>query len=123
LAGALLLAASVTPVPWMPTVALLLLPLMVSSVGRGIAHPSMLTLVSEGSSAANRGGVMGTFQASASLARVASPLAAGALYDSWYWSPFVLCGALMVVVWGLALTLRSAPPVSAPVAVVEATGG
>jgi len=122
LAGALLLAVSIAPVPWMPTVALLLIPLMISSVGRGIAHPSMLTLVSEASSVANRGAVMGTFQSSAALARVVSPLVAGALYDAYDWSPFVLCGVLMIAVWGLALTLRRSPPVPASAPMAEAVG-
>ena len=80
----------------------------------------MLTLVSEASSVSNRGAVMGTFQSSAALARVVSPLAAGALYDAYDWSPFVLCGVLMVVVWGLALTLESSSPVEASAPVAEA---
>ena len=83
----------------------------------------MLTLVSEASSASNRGAVMGTFQSSAALARVVSPVVAGALYDAYFWSPFVLCGVLMVAVWGLALTLRDAAPVSAPASLVETAEG
>ena len=49
---------------------------------------------------------MGTFQASASLARVLGPLAAGWLYDREHAAPFVLAGALLVSV---ALQARGLP--------------
>jgi DHA1 family tetracycline resistance protein-like MFS transporter len=112
LAGALLLAISMGVIPWISSVFLLLVPLAVSSVGRGIAHPAMLTLVSEASTPDNRGAVMGVFQSSASLARVASPLVAGLLYDRSIWTPYALGAALMLVVWAIALRIRRAPAAS-----------
>ena len=54
----------------MPSVAWLALPLALSAIGRGIAQPSMMGLVSRAGSAGNRGAVMGTFTSMASLARV-----------------------------------------------------
>ena len=105
IAGVLLLAPSLAAVPWFPHVGLLLLPLAASSVGRGIAHPAMLSLISRASSADNRGLVLGAFQSSASLARMVGPLSAGALYDWREPSPFWLAGLLMVVVLGIVLPL------------------
>ena len=107
--GSALLAISLAAVPWMPAVALLLVPLAVASIGRALVYPSMLGLVSISAAAEERGLVMGAFQSSASLARVLGPLVAGALYDVHIASPFVLAGALMVPVAAIAGGLASAP--------------
>ncbi len=109
LAGSALLAASFIGVPWMPTVALLLIPLAVASVGRALVYPSLLGLVSTAAPAEERGLVMGAFQSSASLARVFGPLAAGALYDFYFASPYLLAAVLMVPVFAIASTLASVP--------------
>ena len=45
---------------------------------------------------------MGTFQSSASLARVVGPLVAGAFYDVWPASPFLLGAVLMAGVVALS---------------------
>jgi MFS family permease len=52
-----------------------------------------------------RGSVMGTFQSSASLARVLGPTAAGALYAFYQGGPFVLAAVLMFVACLLATRL------------------
>jgi DHA1 family tetracycline resistance protein-like MFS transporter len=106
-AGASLLALSFTAVPWMPSVALLLVPLAVAAVGRALCHPSLLALVSGASTPRDRGLVMGVFQSSASLARVLGPLAAGALYDHHRAAPYLLAGALMVPVAAMTAALPS----------------
>jgi MFS transporter, DHA1 family, tetracycline resistance protein len=102
--GALILGLSFALVPLMPTVAVLLVPLAASSVGRGVAHPSMLSLVSSAAPEERRGAVMGTFQASSSLARVVGPAAAGVLFDLAPGAPFYLGAALMGVVWWIGRT-------------------
>ena len=107
-AGSALLAGSIVAVPWMPTVGLLLVPLAVASVGRAMVYPSLLGLVSVAAAPEERGLVMGAFQSSASLARVVGPLAAGALYDAYFASPFLLAGVLMASVFAVAGGLRSA---------------
>ena len=57
------------------------------------------------------GRVMGTFQSSASLARVVGPLIAGLLYDSWQPGPFLLAAAVLVVVFAISAGLpRSVAP-------------
>ncbi len=105
LAGSALLAIAFSALPWMPTVALLLVPLAVASVGRALVYPSLLGLVSVAAAPAARGLVMGAFQSSASLARVLGPLVAGALYDLDAASPYLLAGALMLPVFAIATTL------------------
>lgn len=49
---------------------------------------------------------MGTFQSSASLGRVLGPVIAGILYDQRQALPFYLAGALLALVFLLALTLQ-----------------
>ncbi len=105
LGGSALLAVSFATVPWMPAVALLLVPLAVASVGRAVVYPSLLGLVSVAARPEDRGLVMGAFQSSASLARVFGPLSAGMLYDAYFANPFLLAGALMIPVFAIASRL------------------
>ncbi len=102
-AGSLLLAASFAFVPWSPTVALLLLPLGIASVGRGISQPALMSLVSKKSPPHMRGAVMGTFQASASLGRVIGPVIAGVLFDQGMALPFYAAAGLMACVFLISL--------------------
>jgi MFS family permease len=95
--GIVLMGVSFAVIPWIHAVGFLLVPLVASSVGRAVSQPSLMGLVSFEATAATRGGVMGTFQASASTARVIGPLAAGALYDQSHAAPFMLACVLMFV--------------------------
>ncbi|MCB1033573.1 MAG: MFS transporter [Acidobacteria bacterium] len=116
--GSAVLAVACAAIPFMPTVAVLLIPLVFSSVGRGIAQPSMLSLVSSATTEKNRGTVMGGFQSGASLARVLGPMAAGALFEVEAWGPFVTAGVMMLLVLsvaaGLDLASIKADPTPAP---------
>ena len=94
LAGCALLAVAFAATPQMPSVGLLLIPLAVSAIGRAIAQPSMLGLVSLAATPTTRGQVMGTFQSMASLARVFGPATAGWLYARNAAFPFWLAAAL-----------------------------
>jgi hypothetical protein len=62
---------------------------------------------------------MGTFQASASLARVLGPLAAGWLYDRQLGAPFWLAGVLLVAVAVQARGLPSRDPALAGPPIAE----
>lgn len=86
-----------------PTVAWLLAPLALAAIGRAVAQPSLMSLASFAAPPAQRGIAMGTFQSSASLARVVGPLLAGGLYDAWLGWPFALAGALALAVGAIAL--------------------
>jgi len=112
--GCLLLALAFFGVPQAHSVPLLLVPLGIAAVGRAIVQPSLLSLVSVSAAPSQRGAVMGTFQAAASLARVAGPVAAGWLYDRWLPAPFVLAGVLFVATAGLSTRLPRRPGPGAP---------
>ncbi len=109
IAGALILAPCLAVVPFIHDIWFLLLPLAISSVGRGLIHPAMLSLVSRSATREERGLVLGTFQSSASLARMVGPFAAGALYDWWLASPFVAASVLTFVVLAFGITLDEPP--------------
>jgi MFS family permease len=113
-AGALAMAAAFALIPEMTSVALLLLPLALSAIGRAIAQPSMMGLVSRAAHAGNRGAVMGAFASMASLARVFGPIAAGWLYDRDiaypFWLAALFVSLVLVVPWQrLAGELGAAP--------------
>ncbi len=108
LAGFALMAVSLLAVPFMPTVGWVLLPLALSAIGRGIGQPPILSLVSMTASASERGSVLGTFQSSASLARVLGPAAAGTLYALYQAGPFVLAAGLLFVAWLIVIRLPKA---------------
>ena len=116
-AGAALMTAAFALIPEMPSVLLLALPLALSAIGRGIAQPSMMGMVSRAAHAGNRGAVMGAFAAMASLARVFGPVAAGWLYDRDSAYPFWLAAAfvsLVLLVPWRRLASELAPAGAAP---------
>lgn len=95
IAGMAVLAIAFFGLVESPSVAWLLVPLTASAVGRGIAQPPLMSLASFRAAEDQRGIVMGTFQSSASLARVIGPAMAGLLYDHSIGAPFLLAAALM----------------------------
>ena len=94
--GVVVLALGFAGVPLAPTVALLLLPLLLAAVGRAVAQPALLSLASQAARPEQRGAVMGAFQSSASLARVIGPALGGMLYAVALPYPFWLASALLV---------------------------
>jgi DHA1 family tetracycline resistance protein-like MFS transporter len=105
LVGFSLMALSLLAVPFVPAVGWLLIPLGVSSVGRGIGQPPLVSLVSIAATPTTRGSVMGTFQSSASLGRVIGPVLAGVLYQFSHAGPFLLASGLLVGTTILAIGL------------------
>ena len=105
LGGSVVLGLSMTAVPWVHAVPLLLIPLVLSAAGRAVSQPPLMSLVSMAASEAERGAVMGSFQSAASVARVFGPALAGLLYDAATPAPFLLAGGLMVVVFALGIGL------------------
>jgi MFS family permease len=100
--GAVLMAVAFLAIPLAPSVGLLLVPLALSAVGRGVCQPSMMSLASSLATPTTRGAVMGTFTSRASLARALGPLPAGFLFDQAMGLPFWLAGALLVVMLAVA---------------------
>ncbi len=93
--GSLLLGLGFVLLPSAPTWVVLLVPLALAAVGRAITQPPLMSLTSMAATSDTRGVVMGTFQSSASLARVVGPVLAGLLYDVAEPGPFYLAAALM----------------------------
>jgi len=110
LTGLALMCIGIGSVPIPGSVSVLMLPLMLSAVGRAIAQPPMMSWVSTLAGERERGSVMGTFQSAASLARVLGPVVAGLAFevsDAW---PFRLASALLVCALAVGLTVKAAQP-------------
>ena len=114
-AGIAMMAVAFAGVPQMHRVDLLLIPLVLSAVGRAISQPSMMSMVSLAAPEAERGSVMGSFQSAASLARTVGPVMAGVLYSLDQGYLFLLAAGLMAVAtWmGLELPKKEEAAVSA----------
>ncbi|MDJ0788904.1 MAG: MFS transporter [Myxococcota bacterium] len=107
--GSLLLGVAFIAIPLTEGLAPLVAVLVLAVVGRAITQPSLMGLASLEAGAGSQGIVMGTFQSSASLARVVGPLVAG-LYDLSQIAPFHVAGGLL---FGVAL-LGTALPMAQP---------
>jgi DHA1 family tetracycline resistance protein-like MFS transporter len=104
-AGLALMAVAFVAVPMAQEVKLLLVPLIVSAVGRGIGQPAMMSMVSSYATENTRGAVMGSFSSRASLARALGPAPAGLLFDQWIAAPFLLAAGLLVATLVLCVRL------------------
>lgn len=114
ISGLALMTLAFAAIPLPAGVALLMLPLGVAAVGRGISQPPMMSLVSLAADEGSRGLVMGVFQSTASAARIVGPFAAGLLYDLGQGLPYWTAAGLTLAATALALSVRpdarSAPP-------------
>jgi DHA1 family tetracycline resistance protein-like MFS transporter len=109
LAGLAVMTVAFPLVPEMGSVPVLLIPLLGSAIGRAIAQPPMLSLVSMRADPRQRGRVMGAFQSSASLARVIGPIVAGTLFDWDPPAPFWLAGASLLGAGLVAIGVKVEP--------------
>jgi predicted MFS family arabinose efflux permease len=96
----LALGLLVTPFAWPPGA--LLLALASVACGQGIASPTLSSMISKLSEAAEQGEVLGTAQAMGSLARVLGPVSGGLLFDWGPAQPYLATGLLMAAVTILA---------------------
>ncbi|HEV2285425.1 MAG TPA: MFS transporter [Steroidobacteraceae bacterium] len=80
-AGALVYVAGLTQLALAPTLAGTVAGLVLCGLGLGAYNPSASALASRQARGHERGAVMGTYVASASLARVLGPLTSGAIYS------------------------------------------
>jgi DHA1 family tetracycline resistance protein-like MFS transporter len=80
-AGALVYVAGLTQLALAPTLAATVVGLVLCGLGLGAYNPSASALASQQARGHERGAVMGTYVASASLARVLGPLSSGAIYS------------------------------------------
>lgn len=107
--GALLLAATLLALPFMPSLRATIAVLLGVAVGQGLLVPSLATMLSRASSAHEQGGVLGIGQSLGSLARALGPPLAGTLFDHGAARPYVLATTLMLAVAVLIAGARPAP--------------
>lgn len=111
--GTFLLAASMLALPLANSITLLLLSSAGIAIGNSFVTPVLNGLASKSVSGAWQGRVLGVFQSVASLARIIGPAVGGFLLtldakDFHYGrTPFWTGAAIMVIAFGLALTLHS----------------
>ena len=89
-------------VPATGSVAWLMAPLALAAVGRALAQPPMMSLVSLFADERSRGIVIGVFQSAASAARVVGPLGAGLLYDASDAYPYFAAAGFTAIAFALA---------------------
>ena len=106
LVGLGLMSLAFALVPGPSTVAVLMLPLGLAAVGRGISQPPMMSLVSLASDEGSRGLVLGVFQSTASAARIVGPVIAGLLYDLGKPFPYWTAAGLALAAALLAIRVR-----------------
>jgi DHA1 family tetracycline resistance protein-like MFS transporter len=93
--GVVLVAIGMAAIPLAANMTVLLVALAVFSVGSALFNPSMSGLVAAAAEAHERGGVLGAYQAAASLGRVVGPvLGSGIATLAGLGSPFVLGAAI-----------------------------
>jgi MFS family permease len=67
------------------------------AVGHSLANPSLMSLVSRGTSADEQGSVLGVSQSLSALARALAPLVGGLLYSGWFPGGAFAGAALMML--------------------------
>lgn len=92
IAGAIILAAALIALPFMPVLFATIGLMGFVALGWGLANPSLSTLISRSASADEQGGILGLNQSAAALARALGPLLAGALYDYAVAGPYIFGG-------------------------------
>lgn len=96
--GTLLLATGFILVPFIDRVGWLFLAAILIACGQGISYPSLTSLVSQLSTAEERGATLGVSAAMSSLARVSGPVLAGMLYDAFAaWGPFTTAAVMTTI--------------------------
>lgn len=103
--GAVLMAAGLASMPFLPVVPFVAAVLVVAA-GNGVLTVGVASLLAAAGPREQLGARMGQGQSAASAARAAGPLAAGALFDAAVVAPYLLGAALSVGI-AVLLTTRS----------------
>jgi len=106
-AGALIMAASLGALPFVPSVGIALGVLAALAVGQGLTTPMLATLLSRATDADEQGGTLGLGQSLAAAARAVGPIGAGWLYDRAAAAPYAVSAAVMVLAALLVRTART----------------
>ena len=106
-AGALIMAASLGALPFVPSFGIALGVLAALAVGQGLTTPMLATLLSRATDADEQGGTLGLGQSLAAAARAVGPIGAGWLYDRAAAAPYAVSAAVMVLAALLVRTART----------------
>ncbi len=106
-AGALIMAASLGALPFVPSFGIALVVLAALAVGQGLTTPMLATLLSRATDADEQGGTLGLGQSLAAAARAVGPIGAGWLYDRAAAAPYAVAAAVMVLAALLVGTVRT----------------
>ncbi|MFH0795079.1 MAG: MFS transporter [bacterium] len=104
--GCIVLVFALAYLPLAPSVKLLLIPLGMCSLGNGLSHPAMLSLISRCCKPEEKGGILGLNTSMGSLGRILGPLWAGWIYEQHITGPYWTGSALVVVVILIAFSLK-----------------
>lgn len=109
IAGTTLLVPSLGLLPFAPSLGILLLLSGIMAFGSGISVPSISSLISQGVSPEEQGGIMGVTQSLGSLARVVGPLWGGFTFGTIshtapYWSAAILMAGAVLIARGVIQT-------------------
>lgn len=105
----------IAAIPFVPTIPLLMAALGVLALGMGFNSPSLSSMVSRLSDAADQGGVLGLAQSLSSLGRVVGPAWGGFLFDHYGMTvPYIGAAGLLLVGFVVAAA-GLAQPAPAPV--------
>jgi DHA1 family tetracycline resistance protein-like MFS transporter len=109
--GSITIALGLIGIPFATAVWGVLAASALLAIGMGLLSPSLNSLISQEAGAKERGNILGLSQSAQSLARIAGPAAAGAVYGEFGRNaPYVLSALVMagVVYFSLRLLRRSA---------------
>lgn len=97
-----LLGLSLATLPYLGLLWTFLLGLAVMSLGSSINRPPIFGMISVLTPAHEQGANLGVAQSAGSLARIAGPIFAAALFDAYPALPYLACGGIAIVAAGLA---------------------
>ena len=107
-AGSLLMVFGLALMPVAPSIGVYCAILALLPLGTGINGPSIMSLISRATGAAEQGGMLGLAQSAASLGRILGPMWGGLTFGLDARWPFFTGGAFMAVAFGFSLkNLRS----------------
>ncbi len=116
-AGILIVTGTLAVISFVPGIGWLMVVLALLAVGAGISAPSLSSLVSRLSPAAEQGSALGIFQSISSIARIIGPVVAQLLYQkgAHVHAPYLVATAAGLIGFTLSLRLFARPLVTAAV--------
>lgn len=109
--GTFFMGASLVLMGLVPGLTPALIAMTFIAIGNGMNNPALMSLVSRGANANEKGAVMGVYQSAGALARIVGPPAAGYLFDSISIAAPLLASAALMLISCVVAQLFLAQPV------------